>query len=115
NSNLTGLRGIHPNGQTLQAVHEIRPNAPNVASELEPLHAVDELLEEDSELELRQMGTEAKVRPSSAEGQMVGGVARDVEPMGLGVVVGVAVGGSEPDDDFVPSADLGAAERDCGR
>ncbi len=70
----------------------------------------DELLEVDAQLEAREVRPEALVRTTPPERQMVGRVARDVEPMRVRIVVGVAVAGGEPDDDLVAGGDLDVAD-----
>ena len=52
------------------------------------------------------------MRPAPPERQMVGRVAGDVEAVGVGIVVGVAVAGGEPDDHLVAGGDVDVAHAD---
>ena len=58
------------------------------------------------------MRPEALVRAAAAEREVVGWVARDVEPMRVGVAVGVAVAGGEPHDHLLALGDLDVADSD---
>jgi hypothetical protein len=97
------------NREPLQTVDEIRPDPLGTPRQLDGGNPVNELLEKEAQLELCQVSAEAKVWAAPAERQVVGRVPPDVELVWIQVLVGVAVGGSEPDDDLFTSDDLSSA------
>src|SRR5579875_4000150 len=99
----------HAHGQALEAVGEVRAVARGLAGQLDRADAGRQLLQEDPDLEARQVHAQAVVRAAASERQLVCGVSPDVEAMGVRVVVGVAVGGRKPDDDLVAGRDPLAA------
>ena len=102
--------------EVLEAVREVRAQPLRLSCQLDALHAGNELLEQDPELEAREVGAEAEVRAGAPEGGVLVGRPPDVEAVRVGELVRVAVRGGEPDDHLVAGRDRDAADlRVAGR
>src|SRR2546426_6343748 len=104
-----------PHRHRFDAVDEVRAQATRRAGELDVGQPGEQLLEHDVNLEPGEIRAEAEVL-ADAEREMVVGRAPDVEAVGIGEDVFVAVRGDVPEDDLVSFADLPAAHLDvlCG-
>src|ERR1051326_3119485 len=104
-----------PHRHRFDAVDEVRAQPAHRPRQLDVGQPGEQLLEHDVNPEPGEIRAEAEVL-ADAERQMVVGRAADIETVGIGEDVFVAVRGDVPEDDLVSFADLPAAHLDvlCG-
>src|SRR6185312_9489729 len=105
-----GSATVEANRQTPEAVGEVGTLSAGLARELHGADALHQLLQVDPELQAREVHAKTVVRAAATERQRVTRVAGHVEPVRIGIVLGVAVGGGKPDRDAVPGRDVDAAQ-----
>src|SRR5688572_6002441 len=101
-------------GQLLDPVDEVRPEATHRSRRSKPRHPSEQLLEHDARFESRQARTETEVRSAGTEGNVVVRVALDVELVRSFERSIVAIGRRVPHRDLVARADLLATELRVG-
>src|SRR3954454_10235336 len=102
--------GDEPHPQLLEAVREVRAQAPRRCQQLDPVDPPDQLLDHDRDLEPGEVRAEAEVGAAAPERGVLVALAGQDQPVRLREHLGVAARRREPDHDALALADRRGAQ-----